>query len=362
MPTSENPLFSPYQLGELTLKNRFVMAAMTRSRALPGNVQNPLAAQYYVQRASAGLQITEGTQVSPQGIGYVRTPGIHDDAQVAAWRHVTDAVHAAGGVIFAQLWHVGRISHPEFHGGEPPVAPSAITPSGQVFTSQGRVAMVTPRALETHEIPGIVDQFRRAAVHAKNAGFDGVELHGANGYLLDQFLRDGSNQRTDEYGGSLERRARFPLEVTEAVASVWGAARVGYKLAPWYSNAGNPDSNPPAMATHLIERLGQLRLGFIEIAEAVAGPFAPPSPAERLMPTLKRTFGGTLIANGGYEGATAEALLRAGDADLVSFARPFLANPDLPERVRRSAPLNPPDVATFYTGEERGYTDYPFLP
>src|ERR1700722_8761315 len=223
-------LFLPYQLGDLELNNRLVMAPMTRSRAVEGDVPNPLAATYYAQRAAAGLIVTEATQVSPQGVGYIRTPGIHSVEQVTGWRLVTDAVHRAGGRIFAQLWHVGRVSHPDFHDGALPVAPSAIAADGEVFTTRGPTKMVTPRALETHELPGIVTQFQKGAENAKAAGFDGVELHGANGYLLDQFLRDGANRRTDAYGGSIRHRARFPLEVTEAVLAVWGADHVGYKV------------------------------------------------------------------------------------------------------------------------------------
>src|SRR5262249_17411262 len=225
-------LFSPYRLGELDLANRVVMAPMTRSRAVAGNVPNPLAATYYAQRASAGLIVTEATQVSLQGVGYIRTPGIHSAEQIAGWKKVTDAVHGAGGKIFLQLWHVGRISHPDFHGGELPVAPSAIAAQGTVFTAQGPKPMVTPRALATSELPGIVAQFRAGAENAKKAGFDGVEIHGANGYLLDQFTRDGTNQRTDAYGGSIENRIRLPLEVVDAVVGVWGPARVGYRISP----------------------------------------------------------------------------------------------------------------------------------
>ena len=237
-------LFSPYRLGDFELRNRLVMAPMTRSRALDGNVPNPLAATYYAQRASAGLIITEATQVSPQGVGYIRTPGLHSAEQVAGWRTITDAVHRAGGKIFAQLWHVGRVSHPDFHDGALPVAPSALPVDGEAFTTRGPAKLVTPRALETDELPGIVAQFRPAAENAKAAGFDGVELHGANGYLLDQFLRDGSNRRTDVYGGSIENRARFPLEVADAVTGVWGPERVGYKLSPYFSGYSMSDSNP----------------------------------------------------------------------------------------------------------------------
>jgi N-ethylmaleimide reductase len=240
----EPTLFSPYLLGDIPLNNRMVMAPMTRSRALDGNVPNPLAATYYAQRASAGLIVTEGTQVSPQGVGYIRTPGIHSSEQVAGWKQITEAVHRVGGAIFAQLWHVGRVSHPDFHDGALPLAPSALPVDGEAFTSNGKVKIPTPRALTTSEIPDIVTQFRRGAENAKAAGFDGVELHGANGYLLDQFLRDGSNHRTDAYGGSLQNRARLPLEVAEAVASVFGPNRVGYRISPHFPMFSMSDSKP----------------------------------------------------------------------------------------------------------------------
>ncbi|HEX8699597.1 MAG TPA: alkene reductase [Myxococcaceae bacterium] len=360
--TNARKLLSSYRLGRLELKNRLVMAPMTRSRALvTGNVPNPLAATYYAQRVSAGLLITEATQVSPQGVGYIRTPGMHSAEQVAGWRQVTDAVHAAGGVIFAQLWHVGRVSHPDFHDGQLPVAPSAIGFEGEVFTFQGRKRVVTPRALETGELPGIVEQFRRAAENAREAGFDGVELHGSNGYLLDQFLRDGSNQRTDAYGGSLENRARLPLEVARAVADVWGAERVGYRLAPQpFPYAGMTDSNPAETFTYMARELSRLGLGYLHVTEAVSGKGVP-SPEQRITPLLRKAFQGTLIANGGYDARTGEEALSRGEADLVAYGVPFLANPDLPERFQREAPLNPPDAATFFTGEEKGYTDYPAL-
>jgi N-ethylmaleimide reductase len=355
-------LLSPFRLGRLELKNRMVLAPMTRSRALvDGNVPNPLAVPYYVQRASAGLLITEATQVSPQGVGYIRTPGIHSLEQVAGWRKVTDAVHAAGGIIFAQLWHVGRVSHPDFHDGQLPVAPSAIPVDGEVFTFQGKKRIVTPRALKTEELPGIVEQFRRAAENAREAGFDGVELHGSNGYLLDQFLRDGSNQRTDAYGGSLENRARFPLEVARAVVGVWGAERVGYRLLPQpFPYAGMTDSNPAETFTYMARELNRLGLGYLHVTEAVSGKGVP-SAEQRITPLLRKVFQGALIANGGYDAHTGEAALSRGEADLVSYGVPFLANPDLPERFRHEAPLNPPDFATFFSGEEKGYTDYPAL-
>ncbi|MBJ6764526.1 alkene reductase [Myxococcaceae bacterium JPH2] len=355
-------LLSPFRLGRLELKNRMVMAPMTRARALvDGNVPNPLAASYYVQRASAGLLVTEGTQVSPQGVGYIRTPGMHTAAQVAGWRRVTDAVHAAGGVIFAQLWHVGRVSHPDFHGGQLPVAPSAIGYEGEAFTFEGKKRVVVPRALETEELPGVVAQFRHAAENALAAGFDGVELHGSNGYLLDQFLRDGSNQRTDAYGGSIENRARFPLEVTRAVVDVWGAERVGYRLAPQsFPYAGVSDSTPAETFTHMARELGRLGLGYLHVTEMVSGKDAP-SPEQRISPLMRKAFHGAYIVNGGYDAQAGEAALARDEADLVAYGVPFLANPDLPARFRDAAPLNTPDAATFFTGEEKGYTDYAAL-
>jgi N-ethylmaleimide reductase len=361
-PAAENEnLFSPFQLGDLQLNNRMVLSPMTRSRALEGNVPNPLAATYYAQRASAGLQITEASQVSPQGVGYIRTPGMHSSAQVAGWKKITEAVHQAGGKIFAQLWHVGRISHPDFHDGALPVAPSALEFEGEAFTQNGKVKIGTPRALALDELPGIVAQFRRAAENAKAAGFDGVELHGANGYLLDQFLRDSSNHRTDAYGGSVQNRARLPLEVTEAVIEVWGAQRVGYKLSPHFAMFSMSDSNPVETFSYLTEQLNKLGVGYIHIGEAIAGPMAAPAGTLRVTPILREKFSGAVIVNGGYDARSGNAVLARGEADLVAFGVPFLANPDLPARYQQNAPLNPPDQATFYAGEEKGYIDYPAL-
>ncbi|HWF95943.1 MAG TPA: alkene reductase [Xanthobacteraceae bacterium] len=354
-------LLSPYRLGEFALENRLVMSPMTRSRALEGNVPNPLAATYYAQRATAGLIITEATQVSPQGVGYIRTPGIHSPEQVAGWRPVTEAVHRAGGKIFAQLWHVGRVSHPDFHDGALPVAPSAIAAEGEVFTHRGRAKMVTPRTLEAHELPGIVAQFRKGAENAKAAGFDGVELHGANGYLLDQFLRDGANRRTDAYGGSIRNRARFPLEVTEAVVAVWGADHVGYKVSPNSAFNSMSDSDPIATFSYFADELSRLGLIYLHATEGVAGPMAPPAGTIPAAPVLRERFKGTLIINGGYDAHSADAAIARGAADLIAFGVPFLANPDLPVRYARRAPLNAPDQATFYAGEAKGYTDYPAL-
>jgi N-ethylmaleimide reductase len=304
---------------------------------------------------SAGLIVTEATQVSPQGVGYIRTPGIHSEEQVAGWTRITEAVHRAGGKIFLQLWHVGRISHPDFHGGELPVAPSAIAAQGQVFTATGPQQMVTPRALTLAELPGIVAQFRRGAENAKSAGFDGVELHGANGYLLDQFLRDGTNRRADAYGGTLENRARLPLEVAKAVIEVWGADRVGYRISPNGTFNSMWDTNPVQTFSYLAEQLNKLGIVYLHVVDpAVDG-------AKRVSPLLRRRFNGTYIVNGGFDLDSANAAIHGGEADLVAFGTRFLANPDLPQRYRINASLNVPDQATFYAGEDRGFTDYPFL-
>jgi len=360
-PDVPNALFSPYRLGDLDLANRLVMSPMTRSRAVDGNVPNPLAPTYYAQRASAGLIVTEATQVSPQGVGYIRTPGMHSAAQVAEWKRITEAVHRAGGKIFAQLWHVGRVSHPDFHDGALPVAPSALPVEGEAFTSRGRTRLVTPRALATDELPGIVAQFRTAAENAKAAGFDGVELHGANGYLLDQFLRDGANHRSDAYGGSIENRARFPLEVADAVTTVWGPRRVGYKLSPYFSGYSMLDSNPIETFSFIAAELNKRGLLYLHVTEPVAGPSAIPAGTRRVTPILREIFDGALIVNGGYDAQSGNAATARGEADLVAFGVPFLANPDLPARYRGNAALNAPDQTTFYAGEEKGYIDYPAL-
>ena len=357
--SEERNLFTPFQLGPYELRNRLVMAPMTRSRAGEGNAVTELTVAYYAQRASAGLIVTEGTQVSPQGVGYTHTPGIHTAEQAAAWRKVTDAVHAEEGRIFAQLWHVGRVSHPSFHGGELPVAPSAIGFAGQGFTYEGMQPYVAPRALETDEVAGVVEQFAHAARRAYDAGFDGVELHGANGYLIDQFLRDGSNQRTDRYGGSLNNRVRFLTEVTRAVVDVWGGDRVGVRLSPRNPLNGMSDSDPVATFAHAAGALNPFGLAYLHVLEAVSGPMA--QPGVRVTPALRAAFRGPLIANGGYTAETGNAAIASGEADLVAYGAAFLANPDLPNRFRQGAPLNPPDRATFYGGDARGYTDYPTL-
>lgn len=354
-------ILSPYKLGDLSLSNRMVMAPMTRGRAIEGNVPGPLSVTYYVQRASAGLIITEGSQVSPQGVGFYRTPGIYSPEQVLGWKKVTGAVHRAGGKIFLQLWHVGRVSHPDFLAGDLPVAPSALPVDEEIHTPQGKKTIPVPRALGRAEITGIVRQFRNGAKDAKKAGFDGVEIHGANGYLLDQFIRDGSNRRTDKYGGSLENRARLPLEVTEAVVKVWGAKKVGYRISPHFSIHAMSDTNPRETFAYLAQELSRIGVGYIHIVEPIGGKLGAITPEVQMAPLIRKKFEGTLILNGGYDARSATQTIEDGLADLISFGVLFLANPDLPERFKRDASLNREDVATFYTGEEKGYTDYPSL-
>ncbi|VTR97308.1 12-oxophytodienoate reductase : 12-oxophytodienoate reductase OS=Calothrix sp. PCC 7507 GN=Cal7507_3667 PE=4 SV=1: Oxidored_FMN [Tuwongella immobilis] len=354
-------LWTPVQVGALELPNRMVMAPMTRNRAGAGNVPTELAVEYYRQRASAGLIIGEGTQVSPQGVGYPGTPGIHTPEQIAGWRQVTDAVHAAGGRMFLQLWHCGRVSHSFFHGGELPVAPSPIAINAKTlqFRGDGGVPFEVPRPLERHEIPQVIDQFRLGAIAAQQAGFDGVEIHGAFGYLPDQFLQDGSNQRTDDYGGSIANRARFLLEIAETVIGVWGADRVGVKLSPSNTYNDMRDSNPVATFGYAIEQLNAMKLAYLHImgaseADLRHGGNAIPLAVFRPKVTV------SLIANQDYDREKAMAAVASGDADLVSFGRLFLANPDLPARFQHHAPLNLPNPATFYGGGAEGYTDYPF--
>ncbi len=352
-------LLSPVRVGPYTLANRLVMAPMTRSRAGAGEVPTADVATYYQQRASAGLIVTEGSQISPEGVGYLNTPGIHTDAQVEGWQRVTRAVHRRGGKIFLQLWHVGRISHPDLQpGGAIPVAPSAIAPAGAFsFTTRGKEPVPTPRALDIAEIPGQVRQWRVAAQRARDAGFDGVELHGANGYLIDQFLRDGSNHRTDAYGGSIENRTRFLLEVTEAVANVWGADRVGVRLAPTSPFNDMSDSNPVEHFGYAARALDRFGLAYLH---AVLPRASDPSTLERKIAVrIREGFTSPLIVNGGYDEAQANAVIESGVADLVAFGVLFLANPDLPERFAERAALNPPDPATFYGGDAHGYIDYP---
>ena len=358
--TSPKDLFTPIQLGRYELPNRIVMAPLTRNRAGADDAPIAMHAEYYRQRASAGLIITEATQVAPLGQGYPHTPGIYSQAQVAAWSRVTESVHQQGGRIFLQLWHVGRISHPSFHNGELPVAPSALQPAGEAMTYEGMQPFVTPRALELDEIPEIVEQFRQGAKNALAAGFDGVEVHGANGYLLDQFLRDGSNHRTDAYGGSVENRARLLLEVTQAVIEVWGSDRVGVRLSPSNTFNDMSDSDPQATFSYAVQALNKFDLAYIHLLEPSEADLrygGTPIPTREFRPL----YDGNLMTNWDYDQAKGNGAIAAGEADLVSYGKLFIANPDLPQRFKLNAPLNEPDPKTFYGGDEQGYTDYPFL-
>ena len=349
MPT----LFDPLQIGDITLQNRIIMAPLTRQRAGDVRVPNALMAKYYAERASAGLIISEATSVTPQGVGYADTPGIWSQEQVEGWKLVTSAVHAAGGKIFLQLWHVGRVSDPMFLNGDLPVAPSAIAPQGHVSHVRPQRPFVTPRALDLAEIPAIVEAYRKGAENAKAAGFDGVQVHGANGYLLDQFLQDSTNQRTDEYGGPIENRARLMLEVVDACIEVWGANRVGMHLAPRGDAHTMGDSNAAATFGYVARELGKRKIAFIAAREALG--------ENRLGPQLKAAFGGPYIANEKFTKESAQKVLDAGEADAVAWGQLFIANPDLPRRFELNAPLNQPDPSTFYAEGEAGYTDYPAL-
>jgi N-ethylmaleimide reductase len=356
-------LLTPVKVGAYELPHRIVMSPLTRSRAGAGLAPTEMNVTYYAQRASAALIVTEATHVTPQGIGYTNTPGIGTPEQIAGWRQVTDAVHKAGGKIFLQLWHVGRISHPSMQeGNRLPVAPSAIAAKGELLTYEGMKPFGAPRALELSEIPGIIEYFRLGALNALAAGFDGVEVHGANGYLLDQFLEDGSNHRTDEYGGSIENRARLLLEVTAAVESVWGAGRVGVRLSPGGAFNTMEDSAPAKTFGYVAEKLGERNLAYLHVIEPT-DKTSYMVDGENVSPTkhLKSLFKGTVITAQGYTFKTGNAVIASGDADLVAFGKFFLANPDLPARFRLNAPLNEPDASTFYGGDERGYTDYPAL-
>lgn len=346
-------LLDPLQVGALRLPNRIIMAPLTRLRGSVDHLPTPVMVEYYTQRASAGLIITEGTPVSPQAVGYAQVPGIWSEAQTAGWRPVTEAVHRAGGRIFAQIWHVGRISDPVFFHGNTPVAPSALQAPGHVSLLRPEKPFVTPRALDLSEIPGIVGAFKQAAENAKAAGFDGVEIHGANGYLLDQFLQSGTNGRTDAYGGSVGNRARLMLEVADAVCEVWGPERVGMHLAPRSDMHGISDANLPETFGYVARELGKRKLAFLMAREFEAPGW--------LGPRLKEQFGGVYIANERFTQATAEAAIERGDCDAVGFGKLWIANPDLVERFREGAALNTPDPQTFYAHERQGYVDYPAL-
>jgi 2,4-dienoyl-CoA reductase-like NADH-dependent reductase (Old Yellow Enzyme family) len=348
-------LLQPITIGSLKLRNRIFLAPLTRCRASGEDHRTPnaLMVEYYRQRSTAGLILTEATSVTPQGVGYPNTPGIWSNAHVTGWKAITDAVHDAGGTILLQLWHVGRVSHPMYLNGELPVAPSAIAPDGHVSIVRPKTPYVTPRALETHELPGIVQAYRQGAENAKRAGFDGVEIHGANGYLLDQFLQDRTNHRTDHYGGNLENRARLMLEVTDAVLSVWGPDRVGMHLAPRGDAASMGDSNREVTFCYVAEELSKRKLAFICTREYEA--------ADSVSPEMRKLFSGAFIGNEKFTRESAEAALRRGDLDAVAFGRDFLANPDLVRRFDLARELNAPVPETFYSSASQGYTDYPFL-
>lgn len=345
-------LFEPLKVGSLTVPNRIFMSPLTRTRAQDRRIPNAMMAEYYSQRASAGLIFTEATAVTPMGVGYPDTPGIWSEEQVQGWRQVTDSVHKAGGRIWLQLWHVGRISDPIYLDGKLPVAPSAIAPAGHVSLVRPEKPYVVPRALELSELPGVIEDFRRGAENAKKAGFDGAEIHGANGYLLDQFLQDGTNKRTDAYGGSIENRARLMLEVTDAVISVWGADRVGMHLAPRGDAHSMGDSDSLKTFSYVAAELGRRKIALIAAREGLG--------EKRIGPALKKAFGGVYIANEGFTKETAEQVIASGEADAVAFGKLFIANPDLPRRFKENLELNKPDPSTFYAQGPHGYTDYPF--
>jgi N-ethylmaleimide reductase len=358
--TELSNLYSPFRVGPLTLPNRLVMAPMTRGRAAADGTPVDAMARYYQLRADAGLLVTEAVAISRGGVGWLGAPGVYTDAHVAGWRRVTEAVHARDGRIFLQLWHMGRVSHPDFLGGELPVGPSAIAAKGDSHTKNGKQSYVTPRALPKGEIRTIVAEYAAATKRARDAGFDGVELHAANGYLVDQFLRDGSNRRDDDYGGSVANRARFLLEVTDAIAAAWSADRVGVRLSPTGAYNDMRDSDPQATFGHAARELDRRGLAYLHVTEPLPGHMLhvdlPP-----VLPTIRAAFRGPLITNGGYDSKTADAAIAARAADLVAFGVPFLANPDLVTRFRTGAALNAPDFATLYTPGEKGYLDYPTL-
>jgi len=354
-------LFSKHALGDLTLAHRIVMAPLTRCRSSqPGDIPNDLNAEYYHQRSSAALIIAEATQISPQGKGYAFTPGIHSAEQIQGWQKVTAAVHEKNSPIFLQLWHVGRVSHSALQpDNQLPVAPSAIAVEGQAFTEQGMLDFEVPRALELNEIPGIVEQYRQAAINAKQAGFDGVEIHAANGYLLDQFLKDGTNKRDDVYGGSIENRTRLILEVVQAVTDIWGGNRVGIRISPTGTFNSMTETNAQDLYNYLVEKLNQFNLAYLHVVEHFGERSAEEFEFDFV--ALRQLFNGAYIANGGYSGESAEQSLSNGHSDFVAFGAPFIANPDLPARIKLGAALNPADPNTFYGGDAKGYTDYPSL-
>ncbi|MEM9451125.1 MAG: alkene reductase [Cyanobacteria bacterium P01_E01_bin.6] len=356
-------LFQPLELGAIALANRIIMAPLTRARAGESRVPNDLMLQHYAQRASAGLIITEATQISEQAAGWEQSPGIHTPEQIAGWKKIVDAVHHRGGKIVLQLWHTGRASHPDFQpGGALPVSSSAVRPDGEIHTPQGKKAHVTPRALTLEEIPGVIEQYAIATRNAKEAGFDGVEVHGANGYLIDQFLRDGVNQRTDAYGGSIENRARFLIEATEAAVNEWSSDRVGVRLSPYNPFNDMRDSDPIATFTYAAEALSQFNLAYLHIMEPLPGHFLSlEGVVERAAPHMRQAFKGAVMLNGGYDAQTGATAIQNDEAEAIAYGIPFIANPDLVERFKQSAPLNEADFETFYTHGPEGYIDYPAL-
>ncbi|WP_372752413.1 alkene reductase [Labilibaculum sp.] len=358
---NKNRLLSPFKLGKMELKNRMVMAPMTRNRAGEGDVPTDLMAKYYEQRSGAGLLISEASQISPQGKGYPATPGIYSKEQVDGWKRVTQAVHSKGGKIFIQLWHVGRISHPDLQAGELPVSSSAIIPVGQAFTNDGFKDFVRPRALETAEIDSIVADYKKAAENAKAAGFDGIEIHAANGYLIDQFLEDKTNHRSDKYGGSVENRARFLFEVLEATLQVWDASCIGVRLSPsgLFNDMG--DSNPTAIFNYVIEKLNAYHLAYLHLIESLVPLDEFPQLIQDVGNYYGKQYKGVRMVNGGYTKESGEAAIDSGKAELISYGVPYLANPDLDKRFEQDAELNQANKDTFYGGSEIGYTDYPAL-
>ncbi|MEM9766977.1 MAG: alkene reductase [Cyanobacteria bacterium P01_D01_bin.71] len=356
------PLFEPLNLGAIALPNRILMAPLTRARSGESRIPNALMLEYYVQRASAGLIITEATQISAQGAGWAQSPGIHTPEQVEGWQKITEAVHQKGGRMVLQLWHTGRASHPDFQpDGALPVSASAIAAQGEIHTPQGKKMRVAPRALGLDEIPGVVEQYVIATRNAKAAGFDGVEIHAANGYLIDQFLRDGSNQRTDAYGGSIENRARFLVEVTEAVVNEWSSYRVGVRLSPYNPFNDMRDSDPIATFTYAAKALNPFNLAYLHIVEALPGHFLALEGSEPAAPYMRQEFKNPIILNGGYDAETGAAAIREDKAAAIAYGIPFIANPDLVERYRQGGALNAADPNTFYTHDRQGYVDYPAL-
>lgn len=359
---SLNSLFQPLDLGAIAIPNRIIMAPLTRARAGVSRIPNDLMLEHYIQRASAGLIITEATQISEQGAGWQQSPGIHTPEQVEGWQKITEAIHKRGGTIVLQLWHTGRASHPDFQPGDAlPVSASAIKPEGEIHTPNGKKPHVTPRSLTLEEIPGVVEQYAIATRNAKLAGFDGVEIHGANGYLIDQFLRDGSNQRTDNYGGSIENRARFLVNVTEAVVKEWSSDRVGVRLSPYNPFNDMRDSDPIATFTYAAAALNSFNLAYLHIMEPLPGHFLAVEGVEKAAPHMRREFNNAIMLNGGYDAQLGAAAIENDEADAIAYGIPFIANPDLVERFKQGAPLNEADPATFYTHGREGYIDYPAL-